>query len=147
MSSASQDFYSVEQVATHLHLHPRTVRNYVRTGQLKAVRLGKQYRIAREDLAALTGVDAAPVEPAAPVASARADASAIVDLEPMTAEAASRLTGALLAAAKGPPEEQPLRVDTIYDRSAARLKVVITGSLASTAALLRFLAAYAEAHP
>jgi excisionase family DNA binding protein len=30
-------------------LHVRTVRKYVRDGRLKAVRIGKQYRIARDD--------------------------------------------------------------------------------------------------
>ena len=51
----SQELYSVEQVADLLNLHVRTVRNYVREGRLKAVRIGKQYRIAREDLEAMTG--------------------------------------------------------------------------------------------
>jgi excisionase family DNA binding protein len=49
--------YSVEQVADRLGLHVRTVRNYVREGRLKAVRIGKQYRIAADDLAAMTGRD------------------------------------------------------------------------------------------
>ena len=38
----SQELYSVEQVAEHLGLHVRTVRNYVRDGRLKAVRIGKR---------------------------------------------------------------------------------------------------------
>ena len=42
----SQEMYSVEQVADLLGLHVRTVRGYVRDGRLKAVRIGKQYRIA-----------------------------------------------------------------------------------------------------
>ena len=55
----NQQLYSVEQVAESLGLHVRTVRNYVRDGRLKAVRIGKQYRIARADLDALTGQKAA----------------------------------------------------------------------------------------
>ncbi len=47
--------YSVEEVAARLGLHVRTVRNYVRDGRLKAVRIGKQYRIAAADLEELTG--------------------------------------------------------------------------------------------
>ena len=46
---------SIEQVAEHLRLHVKTVRNYVREGRLKAVRIGKQYRIAASDLAAMMG--------------------------------------------------------------------------------------------
>ena len=70
--SATQDLYSVEQVAAQLGLHVRTVRNYVRDGRLKGVRIGKQYRIAREDLEALTGH-----RPAAPVT--RTDTRALED--------------------------------------------------------------------
>ena len=51
----SEEMYSVEQVADRLGLHVRTVRGYIRAGRLKAVRIGKQYRIARADLDALTG--------------------------------------------------------------------------------------------
>lgn len=50
-----QQYYSVDQVAELLDLHVRTVRGYVRDGRLKATRIGKQYRIAREDLEAFTG--------------------------------------------------------------------------------------------
>jgi excisionase family DNA binding protein len=63
--------YSVEQVAERLGLHVRTVRSYVREGRLKAVRIGKQYRIAGEDLATMTGRPAASFEPE-PVAAASA---------------------------------------------------------------------------
>ena len=63
----TQELYSVEQVAERLGLHVRTVRNYVRDGRLKAVRIGKQYRIAREHLDALTGQPAtAPGTESAP---------------------------------------------------------------------------------
>jgi excisionase family DNA binding protein len=56
----NEELFSVEQVADRLGLHVRTVRAYVRDGRLKAVRIGKQYRIARADLEALTG---GPVPP------------------------------------------------------------------------------------
>ena len=59
----TDEWYSVEQVAERLGLHVRTVRNYVRDGRLKAVRIGKQYRIARTDLEELTG-RALPTAPA-----------------------------------------------------------------------------------
>ena len=58
-----QELYSVEQVAEILGLHVKTVRGYVREGRLKAVRIGKQYRIAAEDLAAMTGRTVASLRP------------------------------------------------------------------------------------
>jgi excisionase family DNA binding protein len=141
----SQELYSVEQVAERLGLHVRTVRNYVRDGRLKAVRIGKQYRIAREHLDALTGQPA--VTPGTEVAPARrhVEVSSIVQIDAIGFDAASRVTNTLLASAKSRPEEDdPVRVDTIYDQERARLKVILSGSIATTASLLKFITAYLD---
>ena len=140
----SQELYSVEQVAERLGLHVRTVRNYVRDGRLKAVRIGKQYRIAREHLEALTGQPAAPgIESSPP--RRHVEVSSIVQIEAISFEAASRVTNTLLAAAKSRPEvDDPLRVDTIYDQERARLKVILSGSIGTTTALLKFITAYLD---
>src|SRR5580693_7895470 len=97
----SQELYSVEQVAERLGLHVRTVRNYVRAGRLKAVRIGKQYRIAREHLEALTGHSAAAPAIEGETPRRHVEVSSIVEIEAISAEAASRVTNGLMAAAKG----------------------------------------------
>jgi excisionase family DNA binding protein len=140
----TEELYSVDQVAAQLGLHVRTVRNYVRSGRLKAVRIGKQYRIAREHLNALTGQP-----PAAPRSESGAlrhvEVSSIVQVEAIDVDSASRLTNALMAAARGPRDaDQPLRIDTIYDRERSRMKVILTGSIATTVSLLRFITVYVE---
>jgi excisionase family DNA binding protein len=139
----NQDLYSVEQVAERLGLHVRTVRNYVRDGRLKAVRIGKQYRIAREDLEALIGHPAAAV-PGTESETRHIEVSSIVQVEGINVDAASRVTNALMAAAKGRPDagDDPLRIDTIYDQDRARLKVILSGGISTTASLLRFMNAY-----
>src|SRR5713101_8359844 len=138
-----QDLYSVDQVAERLGLHVRTVRNYVRDGRLKAVRIGKQYRIAREDLEALTGHAVAGTESETP--GRHVEVSSIVQIEAIGVDAASRVTNALMAAAKGRPEAaEPLRIDTIYVPERARLKVILSGSISTTASLLRFITAYLD---
>ena len=43
-------FYTVEQVAELLQVHWQTVLNYIKNGKLKALRLGKGYRITKDDL-------------------------------------------------------------------------------------------------
>jgi excisionase family DNA binding protein len=73
----SDEMYSVEQVAERLSLHVRTVRGYIRDGRLRAVRIGKQYRIAAADLDALTGRPA-PAPPAGPAGPAGVEVSSIV---------------------------------------------------------------------
>lgn len=128
----SDDFHSLEQVAERLGLHVRTVRAYVRDGRLKAVRIGKQYRVTQADLEALTG--------ALPKRVRHAEVSSIVEIDALGAEQASRITTTLTASAKSrDPSDQPLRIDTLYDTERARLKIIITGSLATTASLVRFV--------
>ena len=137
MVRQSTDLYSIEQVAAQLGLHVRTVRNYVRDGRLKGVRIGKQYRIARADLEALTGHRATP-----PTANSQVSHR---EVEAIGFDAASRVTNALLAGAKGRSDgDEPLRIDTIYDRERGRLKVILIGSLAATASLLKLVAVLLE---
>lgn len=128
----ADDFYSIEQVAGRLGLHVRTVRNYVRDGRLKARRIGKQYRIARDDLEALTG--------ALPRRTRHSEVSSIVEIDAMPKEQANRIATTLNASAQSrDPDDQPLRIDTIYDEERARLKLIVTGGLATTASLLKFV--------
>jgi excisionase family DNA binding protein len=143
---AVEHFYSIEQVASQLGLHVRTVRNYVRDGRLKGVRIGKQYRIAQADLDALTGHGGPAAQAvASDTARRHVEVSSIVQIEAIDFAAASRVTNALMAAAKGRSEDDgPLRIDTIHDPKRARLKVILIGSIAATAPLLKFINALLE---
>ncbi|MEU1847239.1 helix-turn-helix domain-containing protein [Micromonospora sediminicola] len=126
------DMYSVEQVAELLGLHVRTVRGYIRAGRLRAVRIGKQYRIARADLDALTGRSASPA-PAAEVSS-------IVQLDGVDRAAADRLATLVLAGVNTHHNpDRPLRVQTVHDEERHRMKIVILGDVAATADLLRLV--------
>jgi excisionase family DNA binding protein len=126
--------YSVEQVAERLGLHVRTVRNYVRDGRLKAVKIGKQYRIARADLDALTG------EPAPATGTGHVEVSSIVQIDGLAPGAADRLSTLLTAGAQAPHDSaEPLRLQTIYDRGRSRMKIVILGGPAETADILQLL--------
>lgn len=44
------EFLTVDQVSSLLQIHWQTVLNYIKAGKLKAIKLGKGYRIAKEDL-------------------------------------------------------------------------------------------------
>ena len=135
----SQEMYSVEQVAEQLGLHVRTVRNYVREGRLKAVRIGKQYRIAREDLDAFTGAESKVRR------TRHVEVSSIVEIDAISREDASRIAmGAVGAANARGYQEQPLRIETAYDEVRGRLKLIILGDLTTTAELLRWIAMLAE---
>lgn len=129
-----QELYSVEQVADRLGLHVRTVRNYVRDGKLKAVRIGKQYRIAREDLEALTGLPEVTGE-------RHLEVSSIVQIDGVDRAGADRISTYVHGSLNGRrAEDGRLRVETMYDEERSVLKVIVLGDLTASAELLKLIA-------
>ena len=49
-SRAERTYYTIRELAKMLRVDARTVRNWIKRGDLVAIRLGKRYRIAAEDL-------------------------------------------------------------------------------------------------
>jgi excisionase family DNA binding protein len=126
----SQALFSVVEVADRLGLHVRTVRNYVREGRLKAVRIGKQYRIAREDLAALTGRPLAAFDPQPVRRHRHVEVSSIVEIDAISPDTASRVTNLLVSAGiAGHQVNEHLRVETIYNEERGRLKIILVGDM------------------
>jgi excisionase family DNA binding protein len=131
-----QELYSVEQVADRLGLHVRTVRNYVREGRLKAVRIGKQYRIAREDLEVLTGRPQPALEPVR--RERHVEVSSIVEIDAISPEDVNRLTTLLMGAAKD------IRIETIYDAVRAHMKIILVGGMDANASCFKVISAVLE---
>ncbi|WP_067972830.1 helix-turn-helix domain-containing protein [Nocardiopsis trehalosi] len=137
--------YSVEQVAERLGLHVRTVRKYVRDGRLKAVKVGRRYRITREDVEAFTGLPLPPTARESAVRHRRVEVSSIVGIDAVDPETARRVVALLTAAAAGRGADgPPLRVETAYDEERAHMKVIVLGGPAETARLLEYVNAVVE---
>jgi excisionase family DNA binding protein len=125
--------YSAEEVAEQLGLHVRTVRGYLRDGRLRAVRIGKRYRITREDLEAFVG---SPLTDPPEVRRHRhVEVSSVVEIDAVSQETAHRVS-TLLTAMRTHPADQPLRVQSAYDEERARMKIMIFGGIADTRQLL-----------
>ena len=136
------NFYSIEQVAGRLGVHVRTVRNFIREGRLSATRIGKQYRIADEDLAKMTGRPAASFEPRR---TRHVEASSIVEIDAIDPETASRISNLAIAATNSRGSgDPPLRLETIYNEERAHLKVIIAGGVEDTVALLKMVRSLAQ---
>ena len=136
-------FLSIEEAARMLQLHVKTVRAYVREGRLKATRIGKQYRIAREDFEAFTGQ---PLTSDAPVRRTRqVEVSSVVEIDAIDRNQAMRITNTLVALANGRRgETEALRLETIYDAERAKLRIIVIGGLHSVAHVLNFVGALLE---
>jgi excisionase family DNA binding protein len=137
---------SVEQVAERLGLHVKTVRNYVREGRLKAVRIGKQYRIAASDLAAMMGRPSLAIDPPPVLRTRRTEVYSVVEVDAVSPELSQRVTNMLMGAATGRDytEDNPMRVQAIYDTTRGQLKLILIGSLDSTGTLLKVIKALVE---
>jgi excisionase family DNA binding protein len=143
------ELLSVDDVAARLGLHSRTIRNYVHDGRLKAVRIGKQYRIAVEDLDQLTARPALALVPAAgvdatgassPTSRVIAEVSSVAQIDGISRADAEQLVTSVIAANDRPATSNgPLHIDTVYDPHRERLKIIVLGGVAATAAMFRML--------
>jgi excisionase family DNA binding protein len=139
------ELLSVFDIASRLKLHVKTVRGYVRDGRLKAVRIGKQYRIRRSDLEAFTGVPL-PLSDSERAKRQRAvEVACVVGVDAISPEAAKQIETSLAAFARREgASEEPLRADTIYDQDIGHLKITLFGGPNSTAAAIKLVAALLE---
>lgn len=141
----SEELLSVFDIAKRLNVHVRTVRNYVRDGRLRAVRIGKQYRISRADLEAFTGAPLPPTDSERAHRRRRIEVSSIVEVDAISEAETSELEKALAAfvhtaASRG----EQLKAETFYDRDIGRLKIIVLGSPSATATALGFMASLVE---
>ena len=71
--------------------------------------------------------------------------TSVVDMPDVAPQAAERLARLLPAARMARPEHaDPMNIDVIYDPAQRRLKVLIVGSPADTAAMLKMVDVLAE---
>jgi excisionase family DNA binding protein len=138
----SQDLLSIFEIAKRLDLHVKTVRNYVREGRLKAVRIGKQYRVARADLETFTGVPLPLTNSERARRQHRVAASSILEIDAISPESASTVESGLKAfAQRSGTDDGEVRIETIYDREIGHLKVLLFGGASGTASALTLAAA------
>jgi excisionase family DNA binding protein len=141
----SQELLSVFDIAKRLKLHVKTVRGYVRDGRLKAVRIGKQYRISRADLETFTGMPLPLTDGERAKRRREVGVSSVVRIDAISPEAAGQVESSLLAFAHRDVEgAETLRAEAIYDQEIGQLKVTLFGGLNSTAAALNLITALLE---
>jgi excisionase family DNA binding protein len=135
------DLLSVFDIASRLNLHVKTVRGYVRDGRLKAMRIGKTYRILRSDLEAFTGHPLPPTESEMGRRHRHVEVSSVMQVDAISAEAAGELENSLTAFTHGISRgHDALRIESIYDRNIGCMRIILLGSPGGTSTALRFIA-------
>jgi hypothetical protein len=112
---------------------------------LKAVRIGKQYRIAAADLEEFTGHPVAASAGETAQRRRHVEVSSIVQIDAISPEAMGRLTTTVMAAVGGRSSgDAPLRIETVYDEERASLKIIVLGDLGTVADLFKLIDTLAE---
>ena len=113
-----EQYFTVEQISQMLQMHPKTVQRYIREGKLRAVKVGKGWRVSGHDLSVFTESAQPSGEPPTAVISC------VADIYAASKDSAIRLMNTLSAALNSKParygdcsmqtqyipEEQKLRV-------------------------------------
>jgi excisionase family DNA binding protein len=141
----SEEVYTVEQFAERLKLHPKTVLRFIKDGRLRAVKVGKSYRILRTEMEAMTGISPEVFRGAIAAyrgvleqrgARPAARVTSIVDLSDIGPDAAQRIARTLTAARTSQTEHaDAMSLEVVHDPPRRHLKVLIVGSPGDTAAM------------
>jgi excisionase family DNA binding protein len=132
----SEEVYTVEQFAERLKLHRKTVLRFIREGRVRAVKVGRSYRILRSDLEAFGLV---------PSAVGQVRTTSIVDVPGLAPEQAQHLARMVTSARPGrEPGDHPLSIDVAHDPILRQAKVVLVGTPGDVAAMLRLIGVWLE---
>ena len=135
-----ETYYTVEQIARMLQIHPKTVQRYIREGKLRAVKVGKSWRVGGHDLSVFTEGEAAErgETPTAVV-------SCVVDVFAANQAAAIRIVNTLTAGLNSKPAGYgQCSMQTQYISEERTLRVTLYGGARITAAMLDAIAALTE---
>ena len=92
-------YFSVEEIAKALEHHPKTIQRYIREGRIKAVKVGKSWRVSEMDFRAF--MNAADVVVTHPDQSRQVTVSSVVDIPIVDAEDGIRIANMLAASLEG----------------------------------------------
>lgn len=117
-----QKYLSVDEAASLLDVHSRTILRWIKQGELKAAKAGRQWRIRREDLDHLMGE---------PEKDKEAKCSAVLDLPVANRGEADRYQTLITASLNSRRNSDGVhhRVDCLYDEENNNLRFVLWGSI------------------
>lgn len=137
-----ETYYTVEQIAQMLQMHPKTVQRYIREGKLRAVKVGKGWRVGGHDLSVFT-----EGETAARGETPTAVVSCVADVFAADKATAIRIVNTLTSGLNSKPAgEGQCSMQTQYIPEEQKLRITLYGSARVAAALLDTIATLTEAH-
>jgi len=139
------DYYTVEQIASMLNIHPKTTQRYIREGKLRATKIGKGWRVTGHDLSAFvessrneaTAADNRPIRSVI--------ASSVIDIPTVTREEAIRIMNTLTASLNAKPAELgQTSLQSQYIERENIVRVALWGDIRFMAIMIDTIAALTE---
>ena len=131
----SEIYYTAEQIAEMLHMHVKTVQRYIREGKLRAVKIGKSWRVSGHDLSVFTeradGIDEQSLY------ERRVTASSVIDINVNGRDDAIRIVNALTASMNTkPPEYGQSSMQAQFIEPEAKVRLTLWGSVKFMAVIM-----------
>jgi excisionase family DNA binding protein len=98
-----KDYRTVEQISEMLNIHPKTIQRYIREGKLRAVKVGKSWRVSGHDLSVF--IESNSVHNENSNAERKITASSVIDIESNGVEDAMRIINMLTSAMNAKPTD------------------------------------------
>lgn len=99
----NKDYLTVEQISEMLNIHQKTIQRYIREGKLRAIKVGKSWRISGYDLSIF--LESADVRSNDSKTERTILASSVIDITTNGAEDAIRIMNLLTSALNAKPSE------------------------------------------
>jgi excisionase family DNA binding protein len=144
-----EKYYTSEQAAKLLSIHPKTVHRYIREGKLKANKVGKSWLITGHDLSVFAeGAEVLREDQgsSAPTADkVRASISAVADIDVPGRDEAVRIMNTLTAAMNCKPAEYGAStMQAQYIEPERKVRVMLWGSPRFMEAMAGFISALTD---
>jgi excisionase family DNA binding protein len=144
-----EKYYTVDEIAELIKIHPKTIQRYIREGRLKATKVGKSWRVSGHDLSTFTEGSSASGD-APLIAGESSDrgeikVSTVVDIPAVNTRESVRIANTLTAISTSKPAEYgATSMQTQYLMSEKVIRVMIWGSLGFTRIILDAIATLTE---
>lgn len=145
----SNKYYTVDEIAEMIKIHPKTVQRYIREGRLKATKVGKSWRVSGHDLSVFTedGSDNVSIPFDAGVSNTRKEvkASMVIDIPVANTDASIRIANTLTAVLNAKPVEYgDSSLQTQFLMPENVMRVMIWGNLEFSKSMLDYIAELVE---
>lgn len=133
-------YYTVEEIAELLSMHPKTIQRYIREGKLRAKKVGKSWRISGHDLSTFTeGSNMVEIG----TAQKKFDSirvSSVIDIHISNFEESTKITNMLMAATNSKSDIcEGSTVYTQYSEYEKMLRITLWGTLFFVQKMLEIL--------